>query len=76
MIIQKWSVEDFKLYVRKRIDKCYHDSASMIVLRSFHIADVQKPEGVTLRMFDFLRGVAEYEIKVYKAELAKLKQNG
>ena len=75
MIVQKWSVEDFKLYVRKRIDKCYHDTASMIVLRSFHISDVQKPEGVTLRMFDFLRGIAEQEIKNYKAELAKLKQH-
>lgn len=73
MLQLKWSVEDFKLYVRKRIDKCYHDSASMIVLRSFYVADVLKPEGVTLRSFDFLRGVAEQEIKVYKSELAKIK---
>jgi len=73
MIIEKWSVEDFKLYVRKRIDKCYHDTPSMIVLRSFHIADVQKPEGVTLRSFEFLRGIAEQEIKNYKAELAQSK---
>jgi hypothetical protein len=71
MVREKWSVEDFKLYVRKRIDKCYWDTASMIVLRSFYVADVEKTEGVTLRLFDFLRGIAEKEIKDYKSFLNK-----
>jgi hypothetical protein len=43
----------------------------MIVLRSFYVADVEKPEGVTLRSFDFLRGIAEKEMKEYKSLLNK-----
>ena len=64
-----WSVEDFKAYVRKRIDKQYSDTASMIVLRSFYVANVTKEEGVKLRMFVYLRGIAAQEIKDYKSYL-------
>ena len=43
---------------------------SMIVLRSFYVANVEKPDGVTLRMFDFLRAIADDVIKDYKAKLS------
>jgi hypothetical protein len=70
---QKWTVEDFKKYVRQRIDKYYWDTPSMIVLRSFYVADVQKPEGVTLTEFTMLRGIAVKEIMDYKTQLNKPK---
>jgi len=69
---EKWTVDDFKAYVRCRIDKYYWDTPSMIVLRSFYVAKVEKTEGVTLRQFDFLRGIAEREVKTYKSELGRV----
>ena len=65
-----WTVDEFKAYVIVRIKKCYWDTPSMIVLRSFYVANVQKPAGVTLRMFDFLRGIADDVINDYKAKLS------
>lgn len=66
-----WTVDEFKAYVIVRIKKCYWDTASMIVLRSFYVANVEKPADVTLKMFDFLRKIADETIKDYKTKLGQ-----
>jgi len=68
MTIQKWNIEDFKAYCRKQIDKHYYETPSMVVLRSFHIAKVEKPPEITVTSFDYLRAVAEKEMNDYKAQ--------
>ncbi len=65
--MEKWTIDDFKEYVRRRIDKDYYDTPSMVVLRSFYLADVEKPKDVTVKLFFWLRAIAEKEIQVYKS---------
>jgi len=64
---EKWNIEDFKKYITKCVKEHYWITPSAIVLRSFYVADVEKEPGVTLRMFDYLRGIAEKELKDYKS---------
>lgn len=64
---KRWTLEDFKQYARQCIDAYYWDSPSRIVLRSFYIAEVEKPKDVTIRLFTWLRAVAEKEIQTYKS---------
>ena len=66
---QEWSIEEFKEYCRRKIDENYWITPSMIALKSFCSADVKKPEGVTIRMFELLRSTAEKEIQIYKQKL-------
>lgn len=65
-----WDVERFRQYVRDSIDKCYVVTSSTIVLRSFYIANVDRPAEVTVRMFEWLRAMAEQESKNYKSKLS------
>jgi hypothetical protein len=70
-MIQKWTIEEFKSFVRERVDKYYWTNASVVVLTSFYLADVEKPIEVTIRQFEFLRAIAEKEILTYKSILNK-----
>jgi len=56
------SLDDFKKYVIKKVDECYYITPSMIVLKSFYVGDVEKPDSVTVRTFAWLRSIAEQEI--------------
>lgn len=67
--MQQWSVQDFINYVHHRVDINYNETPSMVVLRSFYFGEVEKPKTVTVRQFDWLRSIAEHEMKVYKAQL-------
>lgn len=68
--MKQWTIEEFKQYVRQRIDKQYYDTPSMIVLRSFYVGEVEKPKDVTVKLFYWLRSIAEKEIQIYKQLLS------
>lgn len=67
--MKKWTLEDFKQYVREKVDEHYYITPSMVVLKSFYVGEVEKPKEVTVRMFDWLLSIAEQEIKTYKSKL-------
>ncbi len=68
---QSWDLDKFKEYVRKCMDKCYEVEPSMVVLRSFYVANVHRPAEITIKMFDWLRATADKELKDYKSEIAR-----
>lgn len=63
----KATIEDFKKYVREKVDEQYYITPSMVVLKSFYVMEVQKPKEVTIRLFDWLLSIAEKEMQVYKS---------
>ena len=69
MELQKWSVEDFKEYCHRKVDEFYWVTPSAVVLKSFYISEVEKPDGLTIRMFDFLGSISEKELQVYKQKI-------
>lgn len=68
--MEKWTIDDFKKYVRKKVDEHYCVTPSMVVLKSFYVGEVEKPKEVTVKMFFWLRSIAEQEMKAYKSQVA------
>lgn len=68
--MEKWTIDDFKKYVRKKVDEHYYVTPSMVVLKSFYVGEVEKPKEVTVKMFFWLRSIAEQEMKTYKSQVA------
>lgn len=64
-----WDEEQFKEYVRKCILKHYWVSASEITASSFYIAEVIKPEHVTVRRYPWLYSIAKTEIQIFKQQI-------
>lgn len=62
-----WTIQQFKDYTRRCVLEHYNVTPSAVVLSSFHIAQTEKPEGVTVKLFDYLRSIAEQEIKNQKS---------
>jgi hypothetical protein len=67
--MKKWTLENFKQYIREKVDEYYYVTPSMVVLKSFYVIEVEKSKEVTVRMFDWLLSIAEQEIKTYKSKL-------
>ena len=67
--MEKWTIDDFKKYVRKKVDEHYYVTPSMVVLKSFYVGEVEKPKEVTVKMFFWLRSIAEQEMKTYKSQV-------
>lgn len=65
--MSKWTIEDFKEFVREQVDKLYWITPSQVVLKSFYFGEVEKPQSVTVKLFFWLRSIAEQEIKTYKS---------
>lgn len=67
----KATLDQFKEYVRNQVDKQYSISPSMVVLKSFYYMEVEKPSNITTQTFEWLRSIAEQEIKNYKSHFKK-----
>ena len=65
--MEKWTIDDFKKYVKRKVDEYYYTTPSMIVLKSFYVGEVEKPKDITVKMFFWLRSIAEQEMNVYKS---------
>ena len=65
--MEQWTVDDFKKYVKRKVNEHYYITPSMVVLKSFYVGEVEKPKNVTVRMFFCLRAIAEQEMNVYKS---------
>lgn len=61
------TIEDFKYYTRKMVDRHYYINPSLVTLSSFYIGEVEKPKAITAQTFVWLRSIAEQEMKIYKS---------
>jgi len=66
--MEKWTVDDFKKYVRRNVDEYYWVTPSQVVLKSFYVGKVEKPKEVTVKLFTWLRSIAEQEMQIYKSK--------
>ncbi len=66
--MEQLTIDDFKKYVRRKIDEHYYITPSMVVSKSFYVGEVEKPKDVTVKMFHWLLSIAEQEIKIYKSQ--------
>ena len=66
--LNNWSVDDFKDYTKKCVTDHHQVSPSAVVLRSFYIAEVEKPKEVTIQQFEYLRSIAAKTIKDFKSQ--------
>ena len=65
-MIQK-TVDEYLLFVVNQIKKQYFITPSAVVLKSFYVMEVIKPDKMVVRMFDWLLSITEKCIKDYKA---------